>query len=136
MGTRFWATREALVHPRHQSAAVKATGDDTVRQRATDIARGYAWPREFTARVLNNAFVQAWEAREEEHRAAAEERRASYLAALAEGDVDNVGVFIGEAAGLIHDAPSAAEVVERTVEEAVRLLGSPRSSFADRAARR
>jgi nitronate monooxygenase len=39
MGTRFWATKEALVHPRHHAAALAASGDTTIRQRATDIAR-------------------------------------------------------------------------------------------------
>lgn len=118
MGSRFWASQEALVHLNFQAAAVRTSGDGTVRQRASDIARGYDWPREFTARVLDNAFVQEWEGREAEHRAAAEGRRPAYHAALAEGDADGAGVFIGEGVGLIRDVPSAAEIVERVVAEA------------------
>jgi nitronate monooxygenase len=122
MGSRFWASREALVHPNFHAAAMAASGDSTVRQRATDIARGYEWPRRYTARVLDNAFVREWEPREAEHRALADERRSTYQAALAAGDADNAGVFVGEAAGLIQDVPSAGAVVERTVAEAVALL--------------
>ena len=118
MGSRFWASQEALVHPNFQAAAVRTSGDGTVRQRASDIARGYDWPREFTARVLDNAFVQEWEGREAEHRAAAEAQRPAYHAALAQGDADSAGVFIGEGVGLIRDVPSAAEIVERVVAEA------------------
>lgn len=122
MGSRFWASAEALSHPRHREAALAAGGDDTVRQRATDIARGYDWPREYTARVLNNAFVQRWEPQPEAHRAAAEAERAAYAAAVQAGDPNAAGVFVGEAAGLIYDAPSAREIVTRTVAEAEAVM--------------
>lgn len=39
VGTRFWASREALVHERHHAAAVAASGDGTVRTPLPDIAR-------------------------------------------------------------------------------------------------
>jgi nitronate monooxygenase len=122
MGSRFWASKEALVHAKFQEAAVKTSGDGTVRQRATDIARGYDWPRTFTARVLDNAFVREWEGRETDHRAAAEAQRPAYQSALVEGDVDRAGVFIGEAVGIINDVPSAAEIVERVIDDAARHL--------------
>ncbi|RAI03069.1 oxidoreductase [Acuticoccus sediminis] len=122
MGSRFWASAEALSHPRHHAAAIAASGDDTIRQRATDIARGYEWPSQYTARVLNNAFVSRWEGRPDEHRAAASAEREAYGAALAAGDPEAVGVFVGEAAGLISDAPTAGEIVRRTVAEAEAIL--------------
>ena len=34
MGTRLWASQQALVHPDHLTAALNATGDDTVRVQA------------------------------------------------------------------------------------------------------
>ena len=86
MGSRFWACREALTHPRHKRAGIKARGDDTVRQRATDIARGYDWPQPYTARVLKNAFVERWEGNAEAHREVAAERSDDYARALHEGD--------------------------------------------------
>ena len=44
LGSRLWASSEALVHPNHQRAALAANGDGTIRQRSADIARGYDWP--------------------------------------------------------------------------------------------
>jgi nitronate monooxygenase len=123
MGSRFWAATEALTHPRHQGAALEADGDGTIRQRATDIARGFDWPRPFTARVLNNRFVQDWEHRPDEHRAAAPALRAAYQAGVAAGDPDQVGVWVGEATGLIHDIVPAAAIIERTVSEAEAIIG-------------
>jgi nitronate monooxygenase len=122
MGTRFWATKEALVHPRHHAAALAADGDATVRQRATDIARGLDWPDQFTARVLQNDFVREWVGREAELRAVAGSKRDDYLAALAAGDPERSGVHVGECVGLIHDVPTAGEVVEQTVVQGVRVL--------------
>ncbi|MCO4053102.1 MAG: nitronate monooxygenase [Bosea sp.] len=122
MGSRFWAASEALTHPHHQGAALAANGDGTIRQRATDIARGHDWPRAFTARVLNNRFVQEWEPRPDAHRAAAEGLRAAYQAGVAAGDPDEVGVWVGEATGLIHDIAPAAAIIERTVSEAEAII--------------
>src|SRR5581483_3808158 len=39
MGSRFWASREAAVHPSFQKAAMTADGDATVRTTVVDIAR-------------------------------------------------------------------------------------------------
>ncbi len=122
MGSRFWAASEALTHPNHQAAAMTADGDGTIRQSATDIARGYDWPAGFTARVLNNRFVQEWEYRPEAHRAAAADLRAAYQAHVAAGDPDKVGVWVGEATGLIHDVAPAAAIIERTVAEAEAII--------------
>jgi nitronate monooxygenase len=127
MGSRFWATSEALTHPTHQAVAMQSSGDDTIRQTATDIARGYDWPVEFTARVINNRFVRAWEHRPDEHRARAATNRTEYAAKVASGDPDDVGVWVGEATGLIHDVPSTATIIERTVAEAEQVIARLRS---------
>lgn len=37
VGSRFWASQEALVHANMHAAAVKATGDETIRSAAMDI---------------------------------------------------------------------------------------------------
>ena len=54
VGTRFWASQEALVHPSLHAAALAAGGDDTVRQSVLDIVRGRPWPARYTGRVLRN----------------------------------------------------------------------------------
>jgi len=122
IGSRFWASAEALIHPNHQRVAIAANGDGTVRQTAADIARGYDWPKDFTGRALNNAFVQRWHGREAEQRPQAASTRAGYLAAIEEGRTEEAGIFIGEAIGLIHDIRPAAAIMEDLVAQAERLF--------------
>lgn len=123
MGSRFWATRESLSHPDHRAVAIRSTGDDTIRQTASDIARGYDWPAEFNARVIRNRFVESWEHRPDAHRAVADAQRAEYLMKVANGDPDDAAVWVGEATGLITDIPTAAEIVERTITKAEAIIG-------------
>lgn len=122
VGTRLWASREALVKERHHAAIVETNGDGTVRTRCPDIARQIPWPRGFTARVRRNAFTERWHGREEllEKSAAVEGPR--YRQAFAEGDPDHTGVWFGEAAGLIHAIEPAGVIVERMAGEAAQLL--------------
>ena len=122
LGSRLWASPECLIHPNHQRAALAENGDATIRQRAADIARGYDWPAEFTGRVLRNAFVDRWHGHEDQQRQGAEAGRAAYLAAVAEGRTAEVGVFVGEAIGLMHDIAPAADITQRIAAEAEALL--------------
>lgn len=122
VGSRLWASEEALVHPNHHRAAVNATGDDTVRQVATDIIRGLPWPEEFTGRVMRNAFTERWHGNEDALRAQADALRADYVAGMAAGDPDNVGVWFGEAAGMIRAVAPAGEIVASMVAQAEMLL--------------
>jgi nitronate monooxygenase len=94
-----------------------------VRQTATDIARGYEWPSEFTGRVLHTDFVRRWHGWEKEHRAQTKSRRAAYLAAVADGRTNEVGVFVGEAIGLMQDVRSTETVMDDIVGQASDLLG-------------
>ena len=118
MGSRFWASREALVHARHHAAALAANGDATIRQTATDIARGLDWPAGFTARVLRNAFTERFAGREKQMETALRSCQGVYAEAFAAGDPQEAGVWIGEATGLIADVAGAAELVERIVAQA------------------
>ncbi len=118
MGTRFWATREALIHPAAKARVLAATGDDTVRTQVYDIARQRPWPAPYTGRLLRNAFIETWHGREDELRAAAAARRQDVEEADAAGDYDVANVTVGEAVGLIEDLPGAGEVVRRIAEAA------------------
>jgi len=122
VGTRFWASREALVHENHQAAAIAASGDETVRSSLPDIARQLDWPKPFDIRVSDNAFIRKWVGRDAELQAAIGEEAAAYRGAFAAGDTQNAAVIFGEAAGLIADIPPASEIVERMVDEAAALL--------------
>jgi len=123
VGSRFWASEEALVHPNLHRAAVAATGDDTVRQSVTDIARGYDWPERFNIRVVRNAYIDEWLGKEPAMRAAGEPERQRYAAAGAAGDPAIAPAIAGEAAGLIHAIEPAAAILNRMVTEAEALLG-------------
>jgi nitronate monooxygenase len=46
------------------------------------------------------------------------------VAAMQSGDPDNSAVWVGEAAGLIHDVRPAAELLQMIVGDAERLLAS------------
>lgn len=122
VGTRFWASREALVHTNHHAAAIAATGDGTIRTSLPDIARGLDWPKPFDIRVSDNDFTRKWTGREAEFKAALADESERYRAAFAGGDRQNAAVIFGEAAGLIEDIPPAGEIVERMVSEAAALL--------------
>ncbi len=118
MGTRFWASREALVHRRHHEAILADGGDATIRSSAPDVARQLAWPKPFTIRVRENAFIRLWHGREEELAAVIDTEAPAYRDAFLAGDPEAAAVIYGEAAGLIHDILSAEEIITRTVAEA------------------
>ena len=124
IGSRFWASAEALVHPAFQNAAIAADGDATIRTSVVDIARKIDWPKPFTARVMKTRFVSEWHGRETElaQPDVAKRETARYIAAMQNGDADNTGVWVGEAAGLIRDVRAAGDLVREIAGDAERLL--------------
>ena len=60
----------------------------------------------------------------------AAEVAAEYAAAKAAGNFEVAAVIAGEAVGLIHDIPPAAEIVERIAIEAEQLLAGRRNSVS------
>ncbi|HTT38988.1 MAG TPA: nitronate monooxygenase [Burkholderiales bacterium] len=122
VGTRLWASNEALVKPRHHAAIVETHGDGTIRTRVADIARQLPWPRSFTARIRRNTFTDRWHGREDELERNVASEGPRYRLAFSEGDPENTGVWFGEAAGLIHAIEPAALIVERMAGEAALCL--------------
>ena len=88
---------------------------------STSLGRN-VWPAPFTGRCLRNAHADRWFGREIELMRHLDEESAKYAAARDAGDFDIAAVIAGEAAGLIHDIPSARDVIERVVHEASALL--------------
>ena len=132
VGTRFQASREALVDPEIVKAIIAHTGDDTERSRVLDIARGAPWPARYTARTLRNAFLDEWRDREDELAAAADTRRDYAEAASTTGDLAVIPVWAGEAIDLIDDVPSAVDVVPAMVADAEAALARPVSGVRRR----
>jgi nitronate monooxygenase len=120
IGSRLVASTEALTPPGFHDAIIAADGDATVKTRVIDLVRNYHWPDEFSGRALKNSFVTKWHGHENAladstiHGSETER----YWAAFTSGDADNAGVFMGEAAGLIHDVQSAAQIIEQMVAQA------------------
>lgn len=130
MGTRFYATQEALGHEQAKQRLVQGHGDFTRRTRVYDIVRGYDWPQGYTGRALRNGFLERWEGRETELAAAATTEGPRFWAAAADGDYDVAMVWAGEAVDLIDSISHAAQVMEGIVHQAETRLRSASSLLA------
>ncbi|WP_149829536.1 NAD(P)H-dependent flavin oxidoreductase [Streptomyces tailanensis] len=122
LGTRFQATTEALVDPATAKALIEARGEDTERNRVLDIARGSSWPEAYTARTLGHPFLDRWRDREHELAADPHEARRAYEDAVSRGAIPPLPLWAGEAADLIDDLPSAADLVGTLAMEAEHAL--------------
>ncbi|OBI05414.1 oxidoreductase [Mycolicibacter heraklionensis] len=122
VGTRLWASREALVAPEAHQRVIRAGGEDTVRTRVYDRVRELDWPAEYDERALWNAFLQTWDGDEGRLQAHLPEAIAAFQAGLSAGDFDVAHILIGEAVGLIHDIVPAGEIVAQMAHDAARIL--------------
>jgi nitronate monooxygenase len=129
MGTRFYASIEAAGAEQAKQLIRAANSGETVRGVVFDWSRNLLWPAPFTARTLINDHLRTWTGREIELMQRADQVAADYAAAKAAGNFDVAAVFAGESAGLIHDIPPAAEIVDRIVTEAEQILNGRRNSL-------
>lgn len=119
MGTRFIATKEAPVHPNVKQALVDASELDTRL-----IMRGLR----NTERVLTNAGVERLIAKEKElgddlkFEDILPEVAGIYPKVMQEGDVDSGAWSCGMVAGLIHDVPTVAGLIDRIMSEADEII--------------
>ena len=123
MGTRFWATQEALIHDAAKAKVVAASGDETIRTRVYDVVRQRAWPKGYTGRLMRNDFIEKWHGHEDELAAMRSAELARVEAAYASGDYDTANVTVGESIGLVNDVPRAADLVRQVAAEAAGCLG-------------
>jgi nitronate monooxygenase len=130
MGTRFYASAEADGAEQAKRLICAANSGETVRGVVFDWSRKLLWPAPFTARTLINEHARTWTGREIELMQRADQIAVDYAAAKAAGNFDVAAVFAGESAGLIHDVPPAAEIVDRIVTEADQILRGKRNSSA------
>jgi len=122
VGTRFWASDEALTPRLHTEKAIGASGDATIRTRALDAVRGVPWPKEYSFRFLKNKLADEWVDREAEALREFGSLSAKYAQARDQNNLDVVAVVCGEAVGLLRDRPSAASVVKSMAAQAADLL--------------
>ena len=122
VGTRFWASPEALVSPRAQQRALRAGGDDTYRTRVYDVVRRLDWPPQYNERTLSNPFVDGWHGNEPELLSSLDDAVSTFETAVAAEDFDVAAIFVGEAIGRIDKIRPAADIVAEMAAECYRIL--------------
>jgi nitronate monooxygenase len=122
VGTRFWASPEALVSPGAQRRAVAASGDDTVRTQVLDVMRRLDWPAEYTVRALNNSFLDTWHGNEDQLRKSLPLALDTFEKAVAAEDFDTAPVIVGEGVGQVREVRPAADIVREMARDAARIL--------------
>ena len=134
MGTRFVASTEAPAHPAWVAKVLRAVETDTFYSSLFDIG----WP-DAPHRVLRNRTIEAWLAagrppsgqRPGEGEVLARRPDGSEIVRYesvsardtATGEIEELSLWAGQSAGLVHEVLPAAEIVRRTVEEARAILG-------------
>ena len=122
VGTRFWATPEALGSQNAKDLLIQATGDDTLRTRVFDIVRELDWPQGYSGRAIANDFTARWHGNEAGLARSLEAERDAYWAAARSADVSKAVVFAGEGLDVIRDIKPARTIVHEMVAEAETLL--------------
>jgi nitronate monooxygenase len=122
VGTRFWASAEALTPRSHVEKAIKMTGDATIRTKVLDALRGVPWPGEYSFRFLRNKLAEDWANREVDAFRAIGSLSSEYAEARSQSNLDVVAVVCGEAVGLVKNRPPAEEIVGSMVGDAAALL--------------
>jgi nitronate monooxygenase len=130
VGTRFWATPEALGSDNAKMLLTTARGDDTLRTRVFDIIRGLDWPEGYSGRAIVNDFSRQWHGREAELEQNFTPESEAYWAAARAGDTSKAVVFAGEGLDLIHDIGPAGDIVRTIADEAERLLDTRAGAVA------
>lgn len=130
LGTRFYASVECDGPEEAKRRICAASNGNSVRGIIFDLSRNNVWPAPFTGRCLINDHARRWMGREVELMQNVKAVAAEYAAAREAGNFDIAAVIAGEAVGLIHDIPPAAEIVDRIVTEADQILSGRRNSVA------
>ena len=115
MGTRFYASPEALGEDRAKQRIIGAHGSETARTRIFDIVRDYAWPAPYTGRPLRNRFLARWNGRQDDLFAVPATARPAALPAPDPGAYETAMGSAGESLAVIrrtrcHRPPRVAPV--------------------------
>lgn len=111
MGTRFFASNEALASDSAKAQLIRTSGEDTIRTNVFDYARGYIWPQPYTARALKNKFTQRWHGQACLQEKISAAIRQSYQEDTIKNNFEEAAIFAGEGVGLIHEIHSAKKIV-------------------------
>jgi nitronate monooxygenase len=128
LGTRFYASQECDGADEAKRRICAAAGGSTVRSIVFDLSRDNVWPAPFNGRCVVNDHARRWLGRELELLQNVKTVAAEYAEARAAGNFDIAAVIAGDAVGLIHDVPPAAEIVDRLIAEADQIMLGRRNS--------
>ncbi len=118
VGTRMYATIEALDTEAAKARLVAGSGEATVRTTVFDVIRGPEWPPGYTGRSVVNATTEAWHNRIDGLRAEVDGVRHDYRRAVADDDLDRRVVWAGTGLDRIDDVRSAADLVRTITRDA------------------
>jgi nitronate monooxygenase len=118
IGTRFFATDEALGALETKQRIATSRAASTLRTRVFDIVRRLDWPEGFTGRAIGNEFTARWHGHEEELAANLADEHARYQAAVLRNDLSTVVVWAGRGIDAIAAVEPTSAVMARLVREA------------------
>ena len=125
MGTRFLASKESLASEYVKAAVISSSGDNTIRTRIFDYARGLNWPNPYTARTINNNFVSRMSSYHNAESVSDEEKyivQSEYNQSLCEGKNEDLAIFAGEGIDMIHDVLPASVILDKIMNELNKIL--------------
>ena len=111
VGTRLYASHEALDSTAAKQRLVERTGADTTRTTVFDLVRGPQWPAGYSGRAVSNATVERWHGREADLSARVAGERDRYERATALDDLDVRVVWAGSGLDGIDHLASAHDIV-------------------------
>ncbi|MCM1100117.1 MAG: enoyl-[acyl-carrier-protein] reductase FabK [Clostridium sp.] len=116
LGTRFVATKEAVVHDRYKEYILKAKDIDT---KVTGRSTGHP------VRCLRNRMTREYlrmEAEGVDFEQLEQMTVGGLRRAVVEGDVENGNVMAGQSAGMVHEILTCRQVIEKLVSETDALM--------------
>ena len=113
IGTRFYASHQALGAAAAKREITTRRGGDTLRTQVFDIVRGYDWPAPYTGRAVRNDFIARWHGNEAALAASLDVERPAYFSAAQAEDVATAVVWAGEGIDMIDAVEDAARLVVR-----------------------
>lgn len=123
IGTRFLASRESRAPDEWKRAIVAAASDEAVKAEFFNELQAVGEGQyETLPRVLRTPFVDEWNRRRAELPDHVDRVRAQLQEAIVSGRAHELLPFTGQSAGLIEDAPPAADIVSRLAAEAEAAL--------------
>jgi nitronate monooxygenase len=123
IGTRFFASAEAIIPDYARERLVEASTDDTVWTRTYDLIRDLDFGPTVALRLLRTAFTDTWEGRAAEAQANATRLIAEIDEAWERG-LPTARVLAGSAVGLVRDVEPAGAIVRGICAEAEQIIRS------------